>query len=155
VESHGRLKTLKPIWKTPPFYVQSLRSEISPEQWIRGSSRALQAFRKELTGSASQEGSRRLLRSQPRCLGFGHRNFLLGLGIGTFYLAPTHLVAVLDGFSRFVLSWALKVDFCIEALNCACGGGSGPKSSTAIRDRSAPVKDSPLNWSPDMDRGAA
>ena len=46
MESHGRLKTLKPIWKTRFFYVQSLRSEISPKQWIRGSSRALQALRK-------------------------------------------------------------------------------------------------------------
>src|SRR5215210_3570451 len=65
-----------------------------------------------LTGSASQEGSRRLLRSQPRRLGFGqprrarprrsYANITIGssnstrkpelstwLRIGTFYLAPT------------------------------------------------------------------
>src|SRR5579864_9736630 len=65
-----------------------------------------------LTDSASQEGSRRLLRSQPRRLGFGqprrarprrgYANITIGTrnwppkpelstlpGIGTFYLAPT------------------------------------------------------------------
>jgi hypothetical protein len=34
------------MWKTRFFYVQSLSSEISPKQWIHGSSRALQALRK-------------------------------------------------------------------------------------------------------------
>ena len=68
-----------------------------------------------LTGSASLEGSRRLLRSQPRRLGFGqprrvrtprgYANITIGHrswpqkpelstwpGIGTFYLAPTQVL---------------------------------------------------------------
>ena len=77
-----------------------------------------------LTGCASQEGSRRLLRSQPRRLGFGqprqarprrsYANIPWGSGrspskpelstwpgVGTFYLAPTDL----PPFSLPVLSW--------------------------------------------------
>jgi hypothetical protein len=36
----------KSIRKTRSFYAQSLRSEVSPKQWIHGSSIALQALRK-------------------------------------------------------------------------------------------------------------
>src|SRR5215210_3512943 len=77
-----------------------------------------------LTGSASQEGSRRLLRSQPRRLGFGqprrarprrsYANITIGssnstrkpelstwLRIGTFYLAPT--VGSDDGVTLFAV----------------------------------------------------
>src|SRR5215207_2903559 len=73
-----------------------------------------------LTGSASLEGSRRLLRSQPRRLGFGrprrarprrsYANITIGsrnstrkpepstwLGIGTFYLAPTGRLTMSSG----------------------------------------------------------
>jgi hypothetical protein len=46
MEIDRTLRELKPIRKTRFSYVQSLGSEISPKQWIRGSSRALQALRK-------------------------------------------------------------------------------------------------------------
>src|ERR1700680_4210384 len=42
-----------------------------------------------------------------------------------------YLVAVMDWFSRYVLSWGLsltlELDFCIEALKCALGGGRKPE----------------------------
>src|SRR5215831_2891287 len=58
------------IRKTRFFYAQSLRSEISPKQWIP-TERSPPDAPETITGSASQEGPRRLLRSQPRRLGFG------------------------------------------------------------------------------------
>ena len=57
-----------------------------------------------------------------------------------------YLVAVMDWFSRFVLSWALsvtmEVPFCIEALEKALGWG-GRRFSTAIKGRSSPASSSP------------
>lgn len=88
------------MWKTRSSYAQSLRSEISPKQWIPAEQSPPGAPEK-ITGSASQEGSRRLLRSQPRRLGFGdptrrdpggavrtyHEGRYQPLKTGTFYLA--------------------------------------------------------------------
>src|ERR1041384_5092063 len=60
----------KTIWTARFFYAQSLSSEISPKQWIPARQNPPGAP-EILTGSASQEGIRRLLRSQHRRLGFG------------------------------------------------------------------------------------
>jgi len=60
-----------------------------------------------------------------------------------------YLVAVMDWFSRFVLSWALSVtmelDFCVEALKRALRRGSR-RSSTTTKARSSPVRSSPASW---------
>src|SRR5215470_4746016 len=58
------------IRKARFFYAQSLSSEISPKQWIP-TEQSPPGAPETITDSASQEGSRRLLRSQPRRLGFG------------------------------------------------------------------------------------
>ncbi len=59
-----------------------------------------------------------------------------------------YLVAVMDWYSRFVLSWSLsltmEVDFCLEALGRRCAGG-GQRSSTAIKARSSPARSSPAS----------
>ena len=82
------------------LYAQSLSSEVSPKQCIPAQRRPPGAP-EEFTGSASQEGICRLLRSQPRRLGSGQprqarpprgcanisRGFLPALRTGTFYLA--------------------------------------------------------------------
>jgi putative transposase len=60
-----------------------------------------------------------------------------------------YLVAVMDWFSRFVLSWSLsltmEVEFCIEALKRALRR-DGRKSSTATRDRSSLPRSSPGSY---------
>lgn len=59
-------------------------------------------------------------------------------------------VAVMDWFSRYVLSWrlspTLELDFYVEALKCALRGGVSRKYLTPIKDRSSRVKSSPVNW---------
>ena len=60
-----------------------------------------------------------------------------------------YLVAVMDWFSRFVLSWSLsltmEVEFCVEALKRALGE-DGRRSSTATRGRSSPARSSLGSW---------
>ena len=50
-------------------------------------------------------------------------------------------VAVMDWFSRYVLSWrlspTLELDFYVEALKCALRGGVSRKYLTPIKDRSS------------------
>jgi len=62
-----------------------------------------------------------------------------------------YLVAVMDWFSRFVLSWSLSVtmelDFCVEAC-IAPGGEDARRFSTATKVRSSPARSSPRNWKP-------
>ena len=104
-------ETLKPIWKARFFYVQSLSSEISPKQWIRGLSRALQALRKysrvlrHRRAPADCFGANPVasaLGDPPGATPAGLCEHTMGveprpskpelstwLGIGTFYLAPT------------------------------------------------------------------
>ena len=61
-----------------------------------------------------------------------------------------YLVAIIDWYSRYVLSWrlsnTLEADFCVEALEEALGKGRRI-SSTLIRVPSSPVKPSPGYWS--------
>ena len=68
-----------------------------------------------------------------------------------------YLVAVMDWFSRFVLSWSLsltmEVDFCIEALKRALRRGRRT-SSTATRGRSSLPRSSPGSWRGDRSRSA-
>jgi len=60
-----------------------------------------------------------------------------------------YLVAVMDWFSRFVLSWSLsltlEVEFCVEALKRALRR-DGRTSSTATRVRSLPARSLPGSW---------
>lgn len=62
-----------------------------------------------------------------------------------------YLVAVLDWFSRRVLSWELSntmdVAFCVAALEEALDRSAPRTSSTAIRVRSTPRRRSPVFWS--------
>ena len=57
-----------------------------------------------------------------------------------------YLVAVIDWFSRYVLSWevsvTLEASFCLTALIGRCGR-AGQRSSTRIRGRSLPATISP------------
>ena len=54
-----------------------------------------------------------------------------------------YLVAVMDWYSRYVLSWKLSnsmdVEFCLEALDDALTQGL-PRSSTPIREPSSPAE---------------
>ena len=58
-----------------------------------------------------------------------------------------YLVAVMDWFSRYVLSWAVSitmdVGFCLEALEQALGGGATRTFSTVIKGHSLPASTSP------------
>ena len=60
-----------------------------------------------------------------------------------------YLVAVLDWFSRFVLSWALsltmEVEFCVEALQRALRRGR-PDIFNSDQGRSSPARNSPGSW---------
>jgi len=60
-----------------------------------------------------------------------------------------YLVAVMDWFSRFVLSWSLsltmEVDFCIEALKRALRRGR-PDIFNSDQGRSSPPRSSPGSW---------
>ena len=57
-----------------------------------------------------------------------------------------YLVAVIDWFSRYVLSWAVSITLdgvlCLEALETALQGGA-QRSSTPTKERSLPVGPSP------------
>ena len=69
------------------------------------------------------------------------------------YRGWLYLVAILDWFSRYVLSWELSVsleaDFCVSALERAlAGGGVGRRSSTATRAASSPARRSAGRWRP-------
>ena len=102
VEIHRRLTNYETNSEDALFYAQSLRSEISPKQWIPAE-QSPPGAPEILTGCASQEGSRRLLRSQPRRLGFGQPHqarprrsyanipwgWKVNLETGTFYLAES------------------------------------------------------------------
>ena len=60
-----------------------------------------------------------------------------------------YLVAVMDWFSRYVLSWSLslrwKSTFAWKRCEVLCGE-AGRRYSTAIRARSSPARSSPPNW---------
>jgi hypothetical protein len=100
-----------PIRKTRFFYAQSLRSEIPPRQWIRGSSRALLALRKHSRVLRHRRAPADCFGANPvasalsnltgrdpgeavRTYHEGYQPTLKGgtsirPAIGTFYLAPT------------------------------------------------------------------
>jgi putative transposase len=60
-----------------------------------------------------------------------------------------YLVAVMDWFSRYVLSWeistSLDAGFCCSALDRHCGMAI-QKSSTPTRERNSPATHSPVDW---------
>ena len=61
-----------------------------------------------------------------------------------------YLVAVMDWFSRRVLSWRLSItmeaDFCVEALQMRSHVMARPKYSIPIKGSSSPARASSMNW---------